>query len=281
MPSNELATSTRSRTDYTPPHFPSQRPDQRSFFDTHTIKRGDAAVLGRFFLEAETALLDIGITVQRITMAELYDIFQANKDSWFVLGPPFHINETALSDEGAACFVGYDQTGRAVCTTAARYYDLGGESLTSAVRSLRFFYGDNAARWADKFGLNLTAPIADEIKGRVVHLGAQWVHPDYRHGGVNIILGLVVRAFALSEWEFDHEVLCGRGRLGDPDVLAQYHFANSQETFQIVIDKKVSYDGKLIWTPADLVARIYASGNARRDIEASTRAGDSQQIARA
>jgi hypothetical protein len=63
--------------------------------------------------------------------------------------------------------------------------------------------------------------------------------------------------------------------------LAQYHFANSQETFQIVIDKKVTYDGKLIWTPADLVARIYASGAARRDIERSTGAGDRQQVARA
>jgi hypothetical protein len=252
-----------------------------SFFDTHVIKRGDGAVLGRFFLEAEAALNALGITVHRITMAELYDIFQSNQDSWSVLGPPFHIHETALTDDGAACFVGYDTTGRAICTNAVRYYDLGGESLTSWVRSMRFFYGDNAERVKHKFGLNLTAPMADEIKGRVVNLGAQWVHPDYRHAGINIILGLVMRAFALSEWEYDHEVLCGRGRLGDPDVLAQYHFAHSQETFQIVIDRKVAYDGKLIWTPADLVARIYASGAARRDIAASSRAGNGQQIARA
>ena len=258
-----------------------QHAGQPSFFDTHVIKRGDTAVLGRFFLEAESALDAMGITVRLVTLAELHDVFMANQDSWFVLGPPFHIKETALGDEGAACFAGFDATGRAVCTVAARHYDLGGESLTTWVRNMRFFYGDNAERLRHKFGLNLTAPIADEIKGRVVNLGAQWVHPDHRHGGINIIMGLVARAFALSEWEFDHEVLCGRGRLGDPDVLAQYHFAHSQKTFQIVIDRKVTYDGKLIWTPADLVARIYASGAARRDIEASSRTGDGQQIARA
>ena len=276
MPRPQPSTAPRERSEFTP-----QRTQEPSFFDTHVIKRGDVAVLGRFFLEAEAAFDTMNITLHRVTMAELYDIFQANQESWFVLGPPFHVHETALTDADAACFAGYDSSGRAVCTVAARYYDLRGESLTSCVRSLRFFYGDNADRLKHKFGLNLTAPIADEITGRVVNLGAQWVHPDYRHGGVNIIMGLLARAYALSEWEFDHEVLCGRGRLGDPDVLAQYHFANSQETFQIVIDKKVTYDGKLIWTPADLVARIYASGAARRDIEASRRAGDGQQIARA
>jgi hypothetical protein len=254
---------------------------QPSFFDELVIRNGDPAVLGRFFLEAESALGQAGITVRRVDLQTLNTTYQANSETWPIIGPPFNIHDSSLTDDGAACLIGYDESGRAVVSCAARHYDLGDQSLVEALRDLWFFYGDKADTLRDKISLDLAVPEAEKIRGRVIYLGGLWVHPDYRHAKLCVVFSLLTRAFALSQWEFEHEVLCGRGRLGDPDVIAMYRFSHCKESFSIVADKKLAFEGKFIWTPAEQVAGIFQSGAASQDVAASRSRRDREELARA
>ncbi len=267
---------TRDDVPRTAPHV-----SHTSFFDELVIRNGDPAVLGRFFLEAESALAHAGITVRRVDLKTLNDTYAANTATWPIIGPPFNIHDSSLDDAGAACLIGYDDAGRAVVSCAARHYDLGDQSLVEALRDLWFFYGDKAEALRGKISLDLAVPEAEKIRGKVIYLGGLWVHPDYRHEKLCVVFSLLTRAFALSQWDFEHEVLCGRGRLGDPDVIAMYRFAHCKESFSIVADKKIAFEGKFIWTPAERVAGIFQSGAASSDLAASRRGGDREQLARA
>jgi hypothetical protein len=254
---------------------------QATFFDELVIRNGDPAILGRFFLEAESALSQAGITVRLVDLKTLNDTYEANSNTWPIIGPPFNIHDSGLTDDGAACLIGYDDSGRAVVSCAARHYDLGDQSLVEALGDLWFFYGDKADSLRDKISLDLAVPEANKIRGRVIYLGGLWVHPDYRNAKLCVVFSLLTRAYALSQWEFEHEVLCGRGRLGDPDVIAMYRFSHCKESFSIVADKKIAFEGKFIWTPAEHVAGIFQSGAASQDVAASRRSRDSEQLARA
>jgi hypothetical protein len=257
-------------------------PARPTFFDELVIRNGDPAVLGRFFLEAETALIQAGITVRRVDLKTLNETYKANADTWPIIGPPFNIHDSGLTDEGAACLIGYDERGRAVVSCAARHYDLGEQSLVEALRDLWFFYGDKAEALRGKIALDLAVPEAEKIRGRVIYLGGLWVHPEYRHAKLCVVFSLLTRAFALSQWEFEHEVLCGRGRLGDPDVIAMYRFAHCKESFSITADKKIAFEGKFIWTPSNNVAGIFTSGAASSDVAAaSSRSRRGEELARA
>ena len=86
-----------------------------------------------------------------------------------------------MSDDGAICVIGYDETGRAIASAAARHYDLGQQSLVEALDDLWFFYGDNADKLRDKITLDLSVPEAEKIRGKVVYLGGLWVHPEVRN----------------------------------------------------------------------------------------------------
>ena len=246
-------------------------PSQPTFFDELTIRNGDPAVLGRFFLEAETALADAGITVRKVDLKTLNEAYHANAATWPILGPPFNIKDSALGEAGAACLMGFDDSGRAVTSCAVRHYDLGGQTLVQALDDLWFFYGDNAAKLKGKMTLDLAVPEAEKITGQVIYLGGLWVHPDYRHAKLCVVMSLLTRAYALSQWDFDHEVLCGRGRLGDPDVIAMYRFAHCKERFSMVAEKKIAFEGKFIWTPAEAVAGIFQSGAASADVDMAAR----------
>lgn len=271
---------TQSTPSATSPRMPPQS-QQPTFFDELVVRNGDPAVLGRFFLEAETALNEAGITVRKVDLKTLNDTYQANSKTWPIIGPPFNIQDSGLSDEGAACLIGYDAGGRPVVSCAARHYDLGNQSLVEALRDLWFFYGDKADNLRGKISLDLAVPEAEKIRGRVIYLGGLWVHPEYRHAKLCVVFSLLTRAYALSQWEFEHEVLCGRGRLGDPDVIAMYRFSHCKESFSIVADKKIAFEGKFIWTPSENVAGIFQSGAASRDLSASRRSRDGEQLAQA
>ncbi len=260
------------------PGTPSPQP---TFFDELVIRNGDVAVLGRFFLEAETSLNQAGITVRKVDLKTLNDTYQANSKTWPIIGPPFNIYDSGLTDEGAACLIGYDDRGQPVVSCAARHYDLGDQSLVEALGDLWFFYGDKADSLRGKISLKLAVPEAEKIRGKVIYLGGLWVHPDYRKAKLCVVFSLLTRAYALSQWEFEHEVLCGRGRLGDPDVIAMYRFSHCKESFSIVADKKIAFEGKFIWTPAERVAGIFQSGAASDDLAISGSRRDREQLARA
>lgn len=260
---------------------PSSPTPDGSFFDQLEIRNGDPSVLGRFFLEAESVLNRAGITVKLVDLKTLNEVYRANSATWPILGPPFNIVDSALTDDGAFCLMGFDESGQPVVSCAVRHYDLGEQSLVQALDELWFFYGDNAKQLRGKLTLDLSVPEADKIRGKVVYLGGLWVHPEHRHARLCVVFSLLTRAYALSQWEFEHEVLCGRGRLGDPDVIAMYRFANCKESFSIVADKKLAFEGKFIWTPSEGVAGIFSSGAASEDLASSGGSRDREQLARA
>jgi hypothetical protein len=202
---------------------------ERSFVDQIQIRRGNVRVLGRYFLQTETRLADMGLTLRMIDSNTLLDIFDANRSSWESMGPQFNSREGAFSCGEVAPFAAYTSTGEAVGVCGVRYFDLGSNSLSEAVASLEFIYGDNAPLYRATCQCLTTPDAGDHLSGRLIFSGAQWIHPKFRGTGLAQIIVLVPRAYALSQWEFEHEVLFAKAKLARPHVVETYGLAHAQD----------------------------------------------------
>ena len=90
-----------------PPWGSSLLPDIR-------IEHGPHDVLGRFFLLADYALRESGVTLGFGTFAELVETNRANRDTWLPLLPTFDPCNGLLDPEWAYTLIGRNPQGRVV-----------------------------------------------------------------------------------------------------------------------------------------------------------------------
>lgn len=170
------------------------------------VRHGPAALLGRFFLAADTAARQRGVTLHFAGFKELVAANEANRDSWRPLMPLF---SPALSEVGAAngfAILGRNGTGEVVATQAARFYDWDTTTFHAEATSLAMFFADIDAARKRGDRCEVSAPAARRISGRVVFSGGGWYRPDYRGKGLATIIPRISRAYAYTHWKTEFTI---------------------------------------------------------------------------
>lgn len=179
------------------------RPAARSLLSDITIEHGPVDLLGRFFLKADTAARQRDVTLSFAPMQDLVDANRRNRKTWRPLLPLFDPASGGITDEDSFCIVGRNPQGDMVATQAARLYRWDNTTFHDEAQSLRLFYADPARlRKADE-RVDVTAPAARRITGRVVFAGGAWYRPEYRGRQLAQILTRISRAYAYTRWKHD------------------------------------------------------------------------------
>jgi predicted nucleic acid-binding Zn ribbon protein len=170
------------------------------------INYGPVGLLGRFFLWADTAARDRGVTLFVASLQDLVEVNKANSETWRPLLPVFDPALGGITPETGFVLIGRDKSGQVVATQAARVYDWSHTTLENEATSLRMFYADPDAAVERGDRCEITTPIAKNIAGRVVFSGAGWYRRDFRSKGLATILPRISRAYAFTRWNTDFTI---------------------------------------------------------------------------
>jgi hypothetical protein len=221
----------------------------RRLLDQITLQYGPRAELGQFFLTADKAARDRGVSLSlNADFDYLRSINKANKDSWDSLAPSFNNSLNEIDERNGFCIIGRNAEGDVVSTQAARIYDLTGSSLADCVSSFRFFYADPAHMCEPGETCSFTSPSASRLSGRIVFSGSTWIHPDYRKRGLPAILPRISRALALTKWDTDYTISFVKFILVEKGVAKAYGYKNVEPALEWrAPDGRMRYQGALIW----------------------------------
>ena len=178
----------------------------QSFVAGLVINHGPAEFLGRLILAADTAARARGVFLSFAGLDELVAINRANNQSWLPLLPVFDPICGQFAPASALCLLGRNDAGEVVVTQAARFFDWHGTTFHEEAGSLRLLYRDPEARRQTGEVVEVTAPSARLITGKVVYTGAHWCRPDFRGKGLPSITPRIARALAIGLW--DVELAC-------------------------------------------------------------------------
>ncbi|KUM25919.1 hypothetical protein AU467_24045 [Mesorhizobium loti] len=170
------------------------------------VKYGAAALLGRFFLAADTAARDLGVTLHFASLDDLIAANEANRETWRPLMPIFNPSLGGATENCAFAILGRNGAGEVVATQAARFYEWDATSFDAEATTLRMFFADPQAARERGDSCVVTAPSASKISGRVVFSGGGWYRPDFRGRGLATIIPRISRAFAYTHWRTDFTI---------------------------------------------------------------------------
>ena len=169
--------------------------------DQLSVNFGPAEAIGRVVLATDFAVRNLGIRLSLSSdFEELADINRANRRDWYPLMPNFDPRQSSLSADNAFWLKGVDAQGDVVLCHAVRLYAFAGTSFKEELESLRFYYGRPAEAAAAGLSIEVTAPAADRITGRVSYSGALWVRSDFRGGGLARLIPPLSRVLAVTRW---------------------------------------------------------------------------------
>jgi hypothetical protein len=187
-----------------PTRAPEPAPRPRLITDI-TVEHGPVDLLGRFFLLADTAARERGVTLSFGSFEELLRINEKNRNSWGIMTSMYDFNccPDGLAPERAFCLFGHDAQGEVVTTHAVRLYELGERSMREVGNRMLLHHDDPERTKRPQESIEVTAPSAEAIKGKLLINGAVWFHPNYRKRQLSMIIPRVVRACAYTMWRPD------------------------------------------------------------------------------
>ena len=178
----------------------------RSFIADIVIDHGPTELLAKLLLAADTAARARGVFLSFAPLDELVAINRANSQSWLPLLPVFDPSRGLFDPGSALCLLGRNEAGEVVVTQAARFFDWRGTTFHDEATSLRLLYRDPDAWRREGEAVEVTAPSARLITGKVAYTGAHWCRPDFRGKGLPGITPRIARTLAIAMW--DIEVAC-------------------------------------------------------------------------
>jgi hypothetical protein len=176
---------------------------KNSFINNLVIRHGPTELLGPFFLEADTACRQAGVTMTVGTFDELVRLNHEHAANWGPLIPLFDPANGAIASDHAFALIGRNTAGEAVAAHAARFFQWPDSTFREEAESLRLFYADPAAMKRPGETCTVTAKSAREVAGRVVYSGAAWVRPDFRGRSLALIMPRIAKAYAYTLWKPD------------------------------------------------------------------------------
>lgn len=191
-----------------PAAAPATQPTLPKLITDITIEHGPVDLLGRFFLKADTAARERGVSLSFGSFEDLIEVNEQNRDSWKKLSTLYdsRVCPRGLAPDRAFCIFGRDPRGKVVATHAARLFDLDRETLYDLATSLRMIYDDPERMKRPGERCEVTAPIARTMRGKLLLNGAVWYHPDYRKRQLSKIIPRVSRSYAYARWKIDHSM---------------------------------------------------------------------------
>lgn len=230
------------------PVIPTQRLQQR-LPDQITINHGPREQLGRFFLEADKAARDRGVTLSLSTDFEmLREVNARNQGSWHGLAPSFDCAYGGINRDCGFWLIGRDRKGDIVTTQAARYFSMRHENLEDYLTSLRLFYPDPGRQKLPEESCSVEAAAARAIRGHVVYSGGTWIHPDYRKRLMPMILPRISRALALTLWDTDYTFSMVSQALVSKGVAKAYGYSQVEPGIRWMNSAtEVRLEGVLVW----------------------------------
>ncbi|NPU66322.1 hypothetical protein HL667_15060 [Bradyrhizobium sp. 83012] len=241
---------------------------------TLKIDHGPISLLGRFFLAADTAARERGISVNFASLQDLLDINSANSDSWRPLVPIFQPDLGGATADNSFVIIGTDKNGEVVATQAGRYYDWTGTTLFEEAVSLRMFYADPVAALARGDGCKVATPVASTIAGRVVFSGAGWYRRDFRGRGLARILPRISRAYAHARWNTDFTISMMADAVIAGGMADRTGYTRiEQSSVELVVSPLGSMRCGLVWMPVqEMLADLEAAMELRWSEESDPRA---------
>ena len=173
-----------------------------------TVEHGPVDLFGRFFLLADTAVRQRGVTLSFGSFEELLAVNQKNRDSWGIMTSMYDYRccPDGLAPDKAFCMLGRDVNGNVVATHAARLYDLGDRSMQEVGDAMLLHHDDPARTKQPGESIEVTAPAAKSIKGKLLINGGVWYHPRYRKRQLSMIIPRIARIYAYTRWKIDRSM---------------------------------------------------------------------------
>ena len=229
----------------------SQGAPQRSLIDSIEINHGPVGMLGRFFLLADQLITDVGITINRASLADLAGLQSAHKSSWALFPPMLDVRLSAIPEDMSYALVGRNAAGDIVCAQGGRIYSTGDRSLADIVQDQSFFYATGSIPLPDAPRIALSAPSASVITGTFVYSGALWVRPDYRGQRLSRLLPRLSRAFALAHWNTRFTIALVSEQIAKSSLFEMYGYQKIEPKFSISGLMAQDMVGSLMWMDAD------------------------------
>jgi hypothetical protein len=221
--------------------------------DQITLQHGPREQLGRFFLAADKAARDRGVTLSLSTDFELLrEVNKMNLKHWYGLPPTFDCQYSGIDGSKGFWLIGRNELGEIISTQAAHCFNLEGTNLGEAVSSLRLFYNDPDKMRHEGENCSISSPSAKHISGIVVYSGCTWIHPDYRRRHLAGILPRISRALSYTRWNTDFTISFVSKKLVELGVAAAYGYTRiepSMDWYNSPVGEY--YQGTLVWMPRD------------------------------
>lgn len=173
-----------------------------------TVKHGPVDVMGRFFLMADTAMRDRGVALSFGTFEELLAVNERNRDTWGILTSMYDHRccPRGLAPDRAFCLFGRDASGEVVVTHAGRLYELGEHSMHEVGEAMLLHHDEPLRSKQPQERIEVTAPAAKSIKGKLLINGGVWYRPGYRKRQLSTILPRIARVYAYTRWKIDRSM---------------------------------------------------------------------------
>jgi len=218
-----------------------------SFIGEVVINHGPVELLGKLLLAADTAARDRGVLLSFATLSELVEINRANRESWLPLLPVFDPGRGHFDQSAAICLLGRNDSGDVVVTQAARFFDWQKTNFHEEVTSLRMLYHDPDAQRQRGEAMEVTAPSARKIAGKVAYTGAHWCRPDFRGKGLPGITPRVARALAIAQWDVDFACTLMLEDVFSRGVARRAGYLNSEWSVELKNTPLGTHTAALLW----------------------------------
>jgi len=217
--------------------------------DQITLQHGPRDALGRFFLTADKAARDRGVTLTLSTDFELLrEVNARNQGSWHGLAPSFDCAYGGIDRTCGFWLIGRDDMGDIVTTQAARVFNTGDETLKDYLTSLRLFYPRPEEQKQPGEHCLVETPGASHLRGRIVYSGGTWIHPEYRKRLMPMILPRISRALALTLWDSEFTFSMVSHALVSKGVATAYGYRNIESGIRWMNSAtELRLDGTLVW----------------------------------
>ena len=222
-----------------------------TLLDQIELRHGPIALLGRFFLLAEQAARNRGVSLRLHTdmasLAEIYPTVMPGRR--LPVLPIFDPAYSELSLKNAFWISGHDESGAVVATQAARLFDMTQSTVEREFVSLRPFFAAPEQHLAAGMRCLVDCPPATEITGRVVYSGCAIYHPKVRGQGISRILPRISRALAHSIWNSDYTISLVENVLVEKKVHVSYGYTRHCKSIKLRGTNRGDVDFELVWMP--------------------------------
>ena len=176
-----------------------QRP--LNLLDQITVQHGPRRLLARYFLLADQAARDKGITLRISSdFDRMCSVRRRYADNPIMLAPSFDPEHSDFPIESSFWIEGVNNAGETMLTHAIRFFDWPRTTLKEEIEALRIHFRAPEPHLAAGESMTVTSPSAARITGRTAFGGAMWVRPDYRRRGLTRIVPRISRAYAFTRW---------------------------------------------------------------------------------